>query len=218
MLTAANSTDTDRMCTVDLIGMADDTHSTYPTLVDLSASFAWLFTVQKLVRQLQHGYMGCRDLGIRICKFLVSTHLFQVSSSDNFEFQTRHRLPNRTHFTLLLSVPLPKKFWFCLTCCSKYFSQAAQLLRCRCWAAISFRSWPICYITSNMVEASFWFVSLRGCWSLHLFRGGPIFILQAGRYSHTNLEIRVSFILNKLCFHLNVKTDNNFNCLYLCFL
>jgi hypothetical protein len=52
LLTAANSTDTDRMCTVDLTGMTDDTHSTYPALVDLSASSACLFTVQNLVRQL----------------------------------------------------------------------------------------------------------------------------------------------------------------------
>jgi hypothetical protein len=135
----------------------------------------------------------------------VHTHLFQVSSSDNSEFQTKHRLSNRTNFTLRLSVLLPKQFWVCLTCCFTYFSKAAQLLRCRCWAAISFSSCPICYITSNRVEASFWFVSLHGCWSLYLFRGGPLFILPTGRYSHTNMEIRVSFILNKCCVQINVK-------------
>jgi len=51
-LTAANSTDMDRMCTADPAGMTDDTHSTYPAIVNLSASSAWLLTGQNLVRQL----------------------------------------------------------------------------------------------------------------------------------------------------------------------
>ena len=45
---------------------------------------------------------------------------------------------------------------------------------------------------------------LHMCWFLYLFLGCCKLLLPAVMYSYTNLRMRLSFILNKCCFHLGL--------------
>jgi len=49
------------------------------------------------------------------------------------------------------------------------------------------------------------FFRFHQCWSLHLFFCLSVFLLPDGKYSHGNLETRVSFTINKCCAPLHLQ-------------